>query len=213
MDSGGLDTESPIAVKVIIFFNIKDMARQMNEGMKAQMDKKKAFFLKYFPSRIRKVSEEAKAARKLIYAFKDARDDAYKEVAKMVVAYLEKEYREKVRNMVFLCVPASRQEANKSRYKEFCKEVSRLSGIINGSSHLILMEDRLAIHERGRAGEKSLSHVSVMDFDVPFFKGKEVIVFDDIITTGGSYALFAEEVERHGAHVVGGLFLGKTHYK
>lgn len=46
------------------------MARQMNEGMKAQMDKKKAFFLKYFPSRIRKVSEEAKAARKLIYAFK-----------------------------------------------------------------------------------------------------------------------------------------------
>ena len=115
--------------------------------------------------------------------------------------------------MVFLCVPASRQEANKSRYKEFCKEVSRLSGIVNGYSHLILMEDRLAIHERGRAGEKSLSHVSVMDFDVPFFKGKEVIVFDDIITTGGSYALFAEEVERHGAHVVGGLFLCKTHYK
>ena len=75
------------------------------------------------------------------------------------------------------------------------------------------MEDRLAIHERGRAGEKSLSHVSVMDFDVPFFKGKEVIVFDDIITTGGSYALFAEAVEKHGAHVVGGLFLGKTHYK
>lgn len=132
MDSGGLDTEPPIAVKVIIFFNIKDMARQMNEGMKAQMDKKKAFFLKYFPSRIRKVREEAKAARKLIYAFKDARDDAYKEVAKMVVSYLEKEYREKVRDMVFLCVPASRQEANKSRYKEFCKEVSRLSGIVNG---------------------------------------------------------------------------------
>ena len=71
------------------------MARQMNEGMKAQMDKKKAFFLKYFPSRIRKVSEEAKTEKKLIYAFKDARDDAYKEVAKMVVSYLEKEYRER----------------------------------------------------------------------------------------------------------------------
>lgn len=52
------------------------------------------------------MSEEAKAARKLIYAFKDARDDAYKEVAKMVVSYLEKEYREKVRNMVsFVCQP------------------------------------------------------------------------------------------------------------
>lgn len=45
------------------------------------------------------------------------------------------------------------------------------------------------------------------------FQGQGGHSFDDIITTGGSYALFAEEVERHGAHVVGGLFLGKTHYK
>lgn len=114
--------------------------------------------------------------------------------------------------MVFLCVPASRQEVNKSRYKEFCKEVSRLSGIKNGYSHLILMEDRLAVHERRRGREKEISKVSIMDFDKPFFKGKQVLIFDDIITTGGSYAIFAEEVEKHGAHVVGGLFLARTHY-
>lgn len=75
------------------------------------------------------------------------------------------------------------------------------------------MEDRLAIHERRRGGEKEISKVSIMDFDRAFFKGKKVLVFDDIITTGGSYALFAEEVEKHGALVVGGLFLTRTHYK
>ena len=141
------------------------MARVIDEGMKAQLSKKQGFFLKYFPARIRNVGEDAKEARKLIYAFKDARDEAYKQVAQMVDSYLKKEYGEEVKDMVFLCVPASRQEVNRSRYKEFCKEVSRLSGIQNGYSHLILMEDRLAIHERRRGGEKEISKVSIMDFD------------------------------------------------
>lgn len=189
------------------------MARVMSEGMKAQMSKKRDFFLKYFPSRIRNVGEDAKAARKLIYAFKDARDMAYKKVAQMVDGYLKEQYGDKVKDMVFLAVPASRQDIHKSRYKEFCKEVSRLSGIKNGYSHLILMEDRLAVHERRNGREKEISKVSIMDFDEPFFRGKQVLIFDDIITTGGSYAIFAEEVERHGAQVVGGLFLAKTHYK
>lgn len=188
------------------------MARLIDEGMIAQLSKKQGYFLKYFPARIRNVGEDAKEDRKLIYAFKDARDDAYKLVAQMVDGYLKREYGEQVKDMVFLCVPASRQEVNKSRYKEFCKEVSRLSGIKNGYSHLILMEDRLAVHERRRGREKEISKVSIMDFDKPFFKGKQVLIFDDIITTGGSYAIFAEEVEKHGAHVVGGLFLARTHY-
>ena len=187
------------------------MARLIDEGRIAQLSKKQGYFLKYFPARIRNVGEDAKEDRKLIYAFKDARDDAYKLVAQMVDGYLKREYGEQVKDMVFLCVPASRQEVNKSRYKEFCKEVSRLSGIKNGYSHLILMEDRLAVHERRRGREKEISKVSIMDFDKPFFKGKQVLIFDDIITTGGSYAIFAEEVEKHGAHVVGGLFLARTH--
>lgn len=151
------------------------MARVIDEGMKAQLSKKQGFFLKYFPARIRNVGEDAKEARKLIYAFKDARDEAYKQVAQMVDSYLKKEYGEEVKDMVFLCVPASRQEVNRSRYKEFCKEVSRLSGIQNGYSHLILMEDRLAIHERRRGGEKEISKVSIMDFDRAFFKGKNTL--------------------------------------
>ena len=67
------------------------MARVIDEGMKAQLSKKQGFFLKYFPARIRNVGEDAKEARKLIYAFKDARDDAYKQVAQMVDSYLKKE--------------------------------------------------------------------------------------------------------------------------
>ena len=63
------------------------MARLIDEGMIAQLSKKQGYFLKYFPARIRNVGEDAKEDRKLIYAFKDARDDAYKLVAQMVDGY------------------------------------------------------------------------------------------------------------------------------
>ena len=42
-------------------------------------------------------------------------------------------------------------------------------------------------------------------------KGK--CVFDDVVTTGKSYADFANKLEDSGAHVLGGMFLGKTYYR
>ena len=53
----------------------------------------------------------------------------------------------------------------------------------------------------------------MIDFDVRYFKGKDVCVFDDVVTTGKSYANFANMLEDNGANVVGGMFLGKTFYK
>lgn len=78
------------------------MARLIDEGMIAQLGKKQGYFLKYFPARIRNVGEDAKEDRKLIYAFKDARDDAYKLVAQMVDGYLKREYGEQVRGKIRL---------------------------------------------------------------------------------------------------------------
>ena len=46
-----------------------------------------------------------------------------------------------------------------------------------------------------------------------FFKGKDVLLFDDIITKGISYATTADNLEACGANVLGGLFLAKTFYK
>lgn len=69
---------------------------------------------------------------------------------------------------------------------------------------------RLAIHE-SREG-KQLKNTQVINFDNSFFAGKEVVVFDDVITQGRSYARFACAIEALGASVVGGLFLGRTIY-
>jgi orotate phosphoribosyltransferase len=113
--------------------------------------------------------------------------------------------------MVFVCVPASTQEQNQSRYARFCERVSELTGIANGFTHVKVLSDRLAIHEH--CHDKSVSRTQVIDFDAEYFNGKNVLVMDDVVTTGTSYALFANQLETFGANVLGGFFLGRTSYK
>ena len=187
------------------------MAKVIDESLKRQLSKKMVHFLKYFPVRIKNVGEDAVAARNLIWAFKDSRDDAYEKVAQMTAAHLQKEFGEQVSNMVFVCVPASTQEQNQSRYARFCERVSELTGIANGFSHVRVLSDRLAIHEHRH--DKSVSRAQVIDFDTEYFNGKNVLVMDDVVTTGTSYALFANQLETFGANVMGGFFLGRTSYK
>ena len=52
--------------------------------------------------------------------------------------------------------------------------------------------------------------VEVINFDESFFKDKKVLVFDDILTQGTSYARFSCTLENMGAEVLGGYFLGRT---
>lgn len=108
------------------------MARMIDDSTKRQLSKRMDFFLKYFPVRVRNVGEDAVAARQLIWAFKDARDNAFEKVAQMTAAHLIKVCGEKIKDIVFVCVPASTQAKNESRYMAFCNRVSELCGIING---------------------------------------------------------------------------------
>lgn len=40
--------------------------------------------------------------------------------------------------------------------------------------------------------------------------GKEIIIIDDVLTTGQSVADYKEEIERNGGKVVAAIFYGKT---
>ena len=92
------------------------MAKVIDESIKKQLSKRMDFFLKYFPVRVRNVGEDAVEARQLIWAFKDARDNAFEKVARMTATHLIKICGEKIKDIVFVCVPASTQDKNESRY-------------------------------------------------------------------------------------------------
>ena len=56
------------------------MAKTIDIELQKQLDKPQVWFCKYFPARIRNVSEREIADRKLVFDFKDGR--AYEEVAR-----------------------------------------------------------------------------------------------------------------------------------
>lgn len=198
----GLQEEGNIKISI--------MAKTIDIELQKQLDKPQTWFCKYFPVRIRNVGEREKADRQLVFDFKDGR--AYEEVARRTAAAMTERYGASCADIVFSPVPASTREKNEVRYKAFCQRVCELTGAVNGYEHVSVSGERLSIHENRKA-EKEIRKVNIVEFDSAFFNGKLVVVFDDVISKGLSYATYAHQLESLGANVLGGLFLARTHYK
>ena len=163
-------------------------------------------FFEYLPMQYRQATGREWQIRKMIWSFKDGK--SYLNVAWMIANKLHQVFGDDVKNIVFACVPASSADKNELRYKGFASAVCKFSGAINAYEHIRVSGDRLAIHEK--FDSKSLQKVQVIEFDKDFFRGKKILVFDDILTKGFSYARFACQLEKIGGEVLGGFFLGKT---
>ena len=183
---------------------------QIDNNLKKQLAKPQTWFCKYFPKRIRNVGEKEISDRQMVYDFKDGRN--FEAVAQMTAANMQEQYGESCKNIVFVQVPASTSSKNELRYKAFCERGCELTGAINGYEHVRVIGGRLAIHEN-RKMEKEIRKVHIIDFDEDWFSGKSVVTFDDVITRGITWATYADQLENLGAHVIGGIFLAKTHYK
>ena len=182
------------------------IAKFIPQSWKKQWCKRMDFLYNYKPMRIKEVTPEDWNVRKLVWAFKDGKASEW--CAEVVAMRLMKVYGERVKQLVFACIPASSACKNETRYKRFAQRVCELTGCINAYEAITVSGQRLAIHE-AREG-KQLKNTQVINFDNSFFAGKEVVVFDDVITQGRSYAKFACAIEALGASVVGGIFLGRT---
>lgn len=182
----------------------------MNGNIGKQTDKVMVWMLKYYPVRIKNVGDRQRADRQTVWDFKDGR--AYEEVAQMTAGHLIAQFGERLPDIVFSCVPASSREKNELRYKRFSERVCELTHAINGYPHIHVSSERPAVHEH-RKDETEARSIRMADFDTAFFNGKDVLLFDDIITKGISYSTAEGELEACGANVLGGIFLAKTFYK
>lgn len=88
--------------------------------------------------------------------------------------------------------------------------VCQLCGMCNAYDHIKVKGEKSAEHDN--VDKNDIHNKQEIEFDQDFFKGKKVIVFDDILTKGFAYAIFANKIEKLGAEVLGGLFIGKTVY-
>lgn len=83
------------------------------------------------------------------------------------------------------------------------------TGIQNGTTHVNIFGMREAKHNNAQH-IVSESFGYLVSADTDFFEGKNVILFDDLITTGATANEFAEELESAGANVLGAMFLART---
>lgn len=160
----------------------------------------------YVPTRY-KADDAEWAIRKFIWSFKDGNEEVCAKAVSVVVEAITANYGD-VNNVVFSCIPASSQEKTDKRYKKFTEEVCNATGMVNAYDKIKVEGNRLAIHEF--KSKKRVQNTSVIKLTKKFFAGKEVIVFDDIITRGRSFNAFADAIEEMGATVKGGLFLAQT---
>jgi predicted amidophosphoribosyltransferase len=164
------------------------------------------YYFAYYPTRY-KVSEKLQSVRQIIYSFKDGRSS--KEIAKAFsedVDYLNLD--SPISNWWLCIIPASTKEKTETRFKNFCEKFCELTRMNNGYSLIINKSDRNAVHL-----QEDRSSVNVLEsIDFKDIKGKNILLFDDIYTTGKSFLKVARRLKALGAGEIVGLFLGKTHW-
>lgn len=162
-------------------------------------------FLPYYPVRF-EVSYKYEPVRKVVWNFKDGYKSAI--VARDVGnAMLDMNF-VKNKEKWWLCViPASSKKKTKKRFKKFNKIFCKLTGVNNGYRLIVnngrkrkpkhTMLDRNII--------KIKKYVNINDVN-----GKNILLFDDVYTTGKSFTDITKLLKKHGASKVRGIFLAKT---
>lgn len=160
----------------------------------------------YMPKRyLKHASFETQELDRMILDFKDGRKYATRwavDTVLQTIGLMD------FSSTIFACVPASCQRTTVRRYRRFAEELCRRCNAINAFDHITVKGHRRKKHlQPSMLSDDLLCNTSI---DEAFFKGKKVVVFDDICTTGKSSQAFIECLENAGASVRMALFLAKT---
>ena len=170
---------------------------------------KKYFFGAYIPKAYRELAtEEERSFSEWVINFKDGQKAQLKEGAQMVISKLRQWYGDKARELVLVPVPCSSMAQYRYRFAYFCVVVANTLGQLNPMQHVTILGKRTAYH-------RDPAHVAQEDnyqvqLDSDFFKGKKVVVIDDIVSSGRTADDFAKMLEDAGAEVKGGIFFART---
>lgn len=165
-------------------------------------------FFEYLPKRYKARGEQDIKVRNFIYDFKRGQKSAARFAAIEVANFFFRSFGSECEDYTFVCVPSRNNVTYRRRFGYFANEVEELCGCKNAMNHVIIVGERDALHN-------SVTHCvceSGYDYiiDLEWFRGRKVIVVDDLITSGATADTFAAELSAAGATIVGGLFLART---
>ena len=110
--------------------------------------------------------------------------------------------------LTLVCIPASSVTKTERRYKVVSSRLCSETGMINAYDKMQVISSS----DEKKFGGSGISTENV-SFDNSFFRGKNVLLFDDVITSGESMLLFKNKLESLGAKVIAGVSIGKTKHE
>lgn len=173
---------------------------------KMRIDGSLCFYIHdYYPTRCKDIAIEDRKTSNLVFRFKEGQQAAL--VAKIFSLYIARMpfFKEKAANAVLIPIPAATCERNVARFARFCSLLARRLKIVDGFRATWIREDREQM--KGTHGQDKLSNFI---FHPVYFKGRDVFLIDDIISTGENFTQMKRRLMQLGAKSVTGLFLGKT---
>ena len=112
--------------------------------------------------------------------------------------------------LTLACLPASTNTKNQARYEEFSRRLCECTGMENAYKYIVITKDGMSKnHPENNTGHSIQPEVKIDGW----LRGKQVLLFDDVVTRGNTMLLYKRQMERVGANVVGGFAIGKTKHE
>lgn len=173
---------------------------------------KHKWFKDYYPYKNHKsgASRDQWDTWRLIWQFKNEKDEdqrkyqlSLQRAVQMVETTLLETFGDDVKNLCLVCLTASTKEKNDRRFKAFSEKVCKDLNMSNGFTHIRIVKDSSAKHTGGDG-------MTDKEFDGDFFKGKNIVLFDDVRSTGAGLVREKERLEQMGANIICAITLGQT---
>ena len=167
--------------------------------------------MEYFPLNATDVTDtpERQRNREVVWCFKDAQptDKKYAVIVKEVLAKFEDIIRrlfDDVSDITLVYIPSDK-DTSRRRWKRFSRQLAMRLGCENGFRHLRQERDSVPRHNIGGRGKPRKLIV-----DKDYFRGKRVIIVDDLVNTCRTMRNAIHCLSRAGAEVVCCLTLATT---
>ncbi len=116
--------------------------------------------------------------------------------------------RQLLRNLTLVCIPASSATKTELRYAEFSRRICEETGMMNAYDRITVVSST----SEKKFGGSGIS-TDNLSFDRSYFRGRYILLFDDVITKGESMLRFKRKMEELGANVIAGFSIGRTKHE
>ena len=171
---------------------------------------KQNYFVEYVPNAYINLcvdKNQQRANNQLIYDFKAGKAATTRFCAELLISYLRRQYGRLLEDFVVVFAPCSAQWKYNKRFGYLAAMLNK-AGIKTANEHVRIYGERKPTHNGGSHHvSEDIYHVTV---DSSFFAGKNVILFDDLLTSGQTITEFKEQLEAAGAYIDREIFVGRT---